>query len=198
MLYAVQCVSSRYHSFSTTAAARDAAAADTAAPAAADGAADAAQHTQAAVSSTAAAASGVLQTSCKVAGRIWTFETGRLAGLAHGSCVVTVEGTSVLGTAVVDPTPQLEADGVPLQVGMALVTSLWVSVLSDSSQCHTLCQQQRAVSNREKGSSLRSLHHKESVGHVPTASSSKHQREEEQCPSRCCCSLGSCCCSLGS
>jgi polyribonucleotide nucleotidyltransferase len=36
--------------------------------------------------------------------------------LAPGSCLVTVDGTSVLGTAVVDPTPQLEADGVPLQV----------------------------------------------------------------------------------
>jgi hypothetical protein len=62
------------------------------------------------------AGAGVLQQSCKVAGKTWTFETGRLAGLAHGSCLVTVEGTSVLGTAVVDRTPQLEADGVPLQV----------------------------------------------------------------------------------
>lgn len=64
---------------------------------------------------------GVLQQSCKVAGKTWTFETGRLAGLAHGSCLVTVGGTSVLGTAVVDPTPQLEADGVPLQVLFWLV-----------------------------------------------------------------------------
>lgn len=59
---------------------------------------------------------GVLRRTCKVAGKTWTFETGRLAGLAHGSCLVTVEGTSVLGTAVVDPTPQPDADGVPLQV----------------------------------------------------------------------------------
>jgi polyribonucleotide nucleotidyltransferase len=59
---------------------------------------------------------GVHQESCKVAGKTWTFETGRLARLAHGSCVVTVGGTSVLSTAVVDPNPQPEADGVPLQV----------------------------------------------------------------------------------
>lgn len=59
---------------------------------------------------------GVFQQHCKVAGKLWTFETGRLAKLAHGSCVVSVGGTSVLATAVVDPTPQLEADGVPLQV----------------------------------------------------------------------------------
>jgi hypothetical protein len=61
-------------------------------------------------------AGGAFKQSCKVAGKTWTFETGRLAGLAHGSCLVTVDGTSVLGTAVVEPRPQLEADGVPLQV----------------------------------------------------------------------------------
>lgn len=59
---------------------------------------------------------GVFQQSCVVAGRSWTFETGRLARLAHGSCVVTVGGTSVLSTAVIDATPQPDADGVPLQV----------------------------------------------------------------------------------
>jgi hypothetical protein len=63
---------------------------------------------------------GVHQESCKLAGKTWTFETGRLARLAHGSCLVTVGGTSVLSTAVVDPNPQPEADGVPLQVGGGL------------------------------------------------------------------------------
>lgn len=66
---------------------------------------------------------GRLQQHCKVAGRQWTFETGRLARLAHGSCQVTVGGTSVLATAVVDPTPQLEADGVPLQVCTCITTA---------------------------------------------------------------------------
>lgn len=69
-------------------------------------------------------AAGVYQQQCRVAGRQWTFETGRLAKLAHGACLVSVGGTSVLATAVVDPTPQLEADGVPLQV-CVLASSLF-------------------------------------------------------------------------
>jgi polyribonucleotide nucleotidyltransferase len=58
----------------------------------------------------------VIRQCCQVAGRQWVFETGRLAQLAHSSCLVTVGGTSVLSTVVVDPSPQLAADGVPLQV----------------------------------------------------------------------------------
>jgi hypothetical protein len=64
----------------------------------------------------AAATAGGFRQTCRVGGKEWTFETGQLAGLAHGSCLVSVEGTTVLGTVVVDATPQLEADGVPLQV----------------------------------------------------------------------------------
>jgi hypothetical protein len=84
--------------------------------AAATPAAESATASGAAAEQQQAQAGEVLKQTCKVAGRTWTFETGRLAGLAHGSCLVSVDGTSVLGTAVVDPTPQLEADGVPLQV----------------------------------------------------------------------------------
>jgi hypothetical protein len=58
-----------------------------------------------------------LRRSCRVGGQLWSFEAGRLAGLAHGACLVTVGGgTSVLSTAVVSAEPQLQADGVPLQV----------------------------------------------------------------------------------
>ncbi|KAF6254395.1 hypothetical protein COO60DRAFT_322562 [Scenedesmus sp. NREL 46B-D3] len=87
--------------------------------AAGQGRADVSQHQATSSSSsegTALLPDGVHQQSCKVAGKTWTFETGRLARLAHGSCVVTVGGTSVLSTAVVDPNPQMGADGVPLQV----------------------------------------------------------------------------------
>jgi hypothetical protein len=60
---------------------------------------------------------GVFTQTCRVAGKPWKFEAGRLASLADGACLVTVGGTSVLSTAVVSPEPQLLADGVPLQVG---------------------------------------------------------------------------------
>lgn len=103
----------RHFSLSTAAPAIEAAPGQQAAPA--EAAAADSQPT-----STSSAVAGVLRQSCRVAGKTWTFETGRLAGLADGSCLVTVEGTSVLGTAVVDPTPQLEADGVPLQVSYAI------------------------------------------------------------------------------
>lgn len=39
-----------------------------------------------------------------------------MATLAHGACLVSVNSTVVLGTAVYDPTPLPDADGVPLQV----------------------------------------------------------------------------------
>jgi polyribonucleotide nucleotidyltransferase len=58
----------------------------------------------------------VFRATCRVAGRKWTFETGGLATLAHGACLVSVNSTVVLGTAVYDPTPLPDADGVPLQV----------------------------------------------------------------------------------
>lgn len=104
---------------------------------AANTAADASQQQAASADQQAPAVAGPLQQSCKVAGKTWTFETGRLADLAHGSCLVTVGGTSVLGTAVVDPTPQLEADGVPLQVLFWLVAE-WRLEAAALHHLHTL------------------------------------------------------------
>jgi len=44
------------------------------------------------------------------------FESGRLANLAHGSCIARYGGTVVLSTVVVDGTPLPDADGTQLQV----------------------------------------------------------------------------------
>jgi hypothetical protein len=46
-----------------------------------------------------------------------SWSAGRLAVLAHGSCIVRYDKTMVLSTAVVDPTPLADADGTQLQVG---------------------------------------------------------------------------------
>lgn len=106
-------------------------------------------------SSKATSSDGVFQESCKLAGKTWTFETGRLARLAHGSCLVTVGGTSVLSTAVVDPNPQREADGVPLQVGVELLPkqgAVVVQALAGLWETQPLtvgwCPHTRSVSNR--------------------------------------------------
>lgn len=48
-------------------------------------------------------------------GRNWTFETGRMARLANGSCMVQAGGTTVLAAATCQPPPWSRRDALSLQ-----------------------------------------------------------------------------------
>lgn len=56
-----------------------------------------------------------LRQQAEVQGRTWAFETGKLARLAAGSCLVRVADTSVLAAATCQPPPWSRRDAQQLQ-----------------------------------------------------------------------------------
>jgi hypothetical protein len=57
-----------------------------------------------------------LRQEASVRGRAWAFETGKLARLANGSCLVQAGGTTVLAAVTSQPPPWSRRDAMNLQL----------------------------------------------------------------------------------
>jgi hypothetical protein len=71
-----------------------------------------------------------LRQEASVRGRPWAFETGKLARLANGSCLVQAGGTTVLAAATSQPPPWSRRDALNLQLEVrSSLPACWLASL---------------------------------------------------------------------